>query len=211
MAELSKSIKSAEEVLREVAERTRARAVERARKAAPKPKPKGKPRGGAKPDELRRMAAVRRLATLEREYEMGLRYLQRLEARPQRSLLGAEIAAAKDRLDAMEAEIHQMAAIVEAVRPGLEGNGFWDSISSFLSGLFGRKKEESKPAAAAADPVEEAKKALAPMGISSRKEFNKWALRNHPDKGGDTAQFQRVSSLADKAFKGGRRRKVVSK
>jgi hypothetical protein len=108
------------------------------------------------------------------------------------------------------ARLTRAVCVVRSVRPGLKGNGFWDSISSFLSGLFGRKDDSNKkPTAAPADPVEEAKRALAPMGIGSRREFNKWALKNHPDKGGDTAQFQRVSSLADKAFKGGRRQKKV--
>ena len=219
MRELSKPGKSAEEALREVAERMRARAVERARKAVPKGGPKGRGRtGGAKPGELRRMAAVRRMAAIEREIDSALHHISRLSRRllgmpegPEKNALRMEIhhqhAA---RVEPLEREAAALVAIIRASPRGLEGNGFWDSISSFLSGLFGRKKEEPKAAAAApaADPVEEAKKALAPLGISSRKEFNKWALRNHPDKGGDTAQFQRVSSLADKAFKGGRRRRV---
>lgn len=102
---------------------------------------------------------------------------------------------------------------------GLVGEGIFGDIMGFLKSLFGLSdavkdfkkeempKQESKsqpppPQAPAQDPVEMAKKSLEQYGIKSAKDFNKWAIKNHPDKGGDTTQFQRVSNLVDKAFKG---------
>jgi hypothetical protein len=41
-------------------------------------------------------------------------------------------------------------------------------------------------------------------GITTRKDFRKWALKNHPDRGGDTAKFQFVSDCVDQS--GARRR-----
>jgi hypothetical protein len=41
---------------------------------------------------------------------------------------------------------------------------------------------------------------LREAGITSRREFTRWALRNHPDKGGDTATFQRVSACVDTQY-----------
>ena len=41
---------------------------------------------------------------------------------------------------------------------------------------------------------------LREAGITSRKDFTRWALRNHPDKGGDTAMFQRVSACVDTQY-----------
>ncbi len=42
-------------------------------------------------------------------------------------------------------------------------------------------------------------------GIATRKDFrSKWALKNHPDRGGDTAKFQVVSDCVDQL--GARRR-----
>lgn len=35
---------------------------------------------------------------------------------------------------------------------------------------------------------------MCPKNIYTKKDFRKWALRNHPDKGGDTSVFQSVSS-----------------
>lgn len=174
--------------------------------------------GGATAAELKRMAAVRRLARLEQEYDEQLRERMRLNARlealhaidPGSKYIRVILTAQRHneaQLRELDEEMGRLVALIRSIPAGLSGKGFWDSITSFLSGLFGKKKTAEAPAAPA-DPVEEAKKALAALGIGSRKEFNKWALKNHPDKGGDTAQFQRVSSLADKAFKGGRRRKI---
>lgn len=41
---------------------------------------------------------------------------------------------------------------------------------------------------------------LAREGITSRKDFLRWAITNHPDKGGDTTKFQEVSNCVDKQF-----------
>lgn len=94
----------------------------------------------------------------------------------------------------------------------MKGSGILDTIMSFLSSLFGsKKKEEPKAApksqeydssAPASSAVERAKAELASMGIKSLSDFKKWSLRNHPDKGGDTAAYGRVSGLASTAFKG---------
>lgn len=44
-------------------------------------------------------------------------------------------------------------------------------------------------------------------GIATRKDFrSKWALKNHPDRGGDTAKFQVVSDCVDQL--GARRRRT---
>lgn len=41
---------------------------------------------------------------------------------------------------------------------------------------------------------------LEAKGISSRREFRQWARRNHPDRGGDLGEFQRVSQSVDMCF-----------
>jgi hypothetical protein len=90
----------------------------------------------------------------------------------------------------------------------MKGSGILDTIMSFINSLFGsKKKEEPKSqeyssAAPASSAVDRAKSELASMGINSLSDFKKWSLRNHPDKGGDTATFGRVSGLASTAFKG---------
>jgi hypothetical protein len=44
-------------------------------------------------------------------------------------------------------------------------------------------------------------------GIATRKDFrSKWALKNHPDRGGDTVKFQKVSDCVDQL--GARRRRT---
>jgi hypothetical protein len=95
-------------------------------------------------------------------------------------------------------------------RGRMAGGGFLDSLMSFISSFFGSKtKPAPPPSAPAVDRAEDAKSKLAAMGITSQKDFAKWALRNHPDKGGDTAKFQTVSDLAGRAFKGqGRARRA---
>lgn len=42
----------------------------------------------------------------------------------------------------------------------------------------------------------ECAKLMCENGISNAKEFRRWSLQNHPDKGGDTAAFQAVSSCS---------------
>jgi hypothetical protein len=47
---------------------------------------------------------------------------------------------------------------------------------------------------------------LAAVGITDKKSFRKWALKNHPDKGGDVANFQKYSGLAGQmGWSGGKR------
>lgn len=38
------------------------------------------------------------------------------------------------------------------------------------------------------------------LGINSRKDFHKWAVRNHPDKGGDPNIFRKVSQLVERQY-----------
>lgn len=48
------------------------------------------------------------------------------------------------------------------------------------------------------------------LGISSRKDFRKWATVNHPDKGGDTNVFQRVNECITRMYpRGGLRKKKL--
>ena len=97
----------------------------------------------------------------------------------------------------------------------MKGSGILDTIMSFIKSLFGSKKSEAPKATPKAEPksqeyssaapassaVERAKAELSSMGINSLSDFKKWSLRNHPDKGGDTAAYGRVSGLASTAFK----------
>jgi hypothetical protein len=41
---------------------------------------------------------------------------------------------------------------------------------------------------------------LEKLNIRSRSDFRKWSVKNHPDKGGDTATFQDVNNAVSKAF-----------
>jgi hypothetical protein len=71
-------------------------------------------------------------------------------------------------------------------------------------------KPRSKPEAGEAPPPKIVKgpacdAILAGAGITSRKDFLKWALRNHPDKGGNTEAFQRVSNCVDTQYGSGRK------
>jgi hypothetical protein len=80
-------------------------------------------------------------------------------------------------------------------------------------------KPRSKPEAGEAPPPKivkgpECDAILAREGITSRKDFLKWALKNHPDKGGNTETFQRVSACVDTQYGSGRktrRRKRASR
>ncbi len=91
-------------------------------------------------------------------------------------------------------------------RGRMAGGGFLDSVMSFISSFFGSKK--AGPSLSRADA---AKAELAKMGITSLRDFTRWSLKNHPDKGGDTGKFQSVSDLAGRAFKGeGRRRRAAA-
>jgi hypothetical protein len=80
----------------------------------------------------------------------------------------------------------------------MTGAGWWDALTSFVSGFFGKKA-----AAPAAPPGESTHgktspaESLSRIGIHSKGDFKKWAAKGgHPDKGGDTATFQKVANLA---------------
>jgi hypothetical protein len=47
---------------------------------------------------------------------------------------------------------------------------------------------------------------LGAESIANRRDFLKWALKNHQDKGGDTKKFQKVSGCVDQL--GARRRRT---
>ena len=76
----------------------------------------------------------------------------------------------------------------------LEGGGIFDLIkeygSKFLNWLAGSQGTE-----------------LAKLGITDKKSFLAWARKNHPDRGGDKATFQRILGQAQQAgFKVGQGR-----
>jgi len=81
-----------------------------------------------------------------------------------------------------------------------------EELRAAAKAIVGEKEEEEEepeerpqpPAPIAKGP--ECDAILAEAGITSRKEFTRWALRNHPDKGGDTKTFQRVSACVDTQY-----------
>ena len=102
----------------------------------------------------------------------------------------------------------EMAAKVEGFLGHLKGQGrmvgagWWDSLTSFVSSFF-RKKAAEPPKAAEAPPGESTHgktspaESLSRIGIHSKSDFKKWAAKGgHPDKGGDTATFQKIANLA---------------
>lgn len=64
-------------------------------------------------------------------------------------------------------------------------------------------RREAPPAPIPRGP--ECDKVLADAGITSRRDFLRWAVRNHPDKGGNTEVFQRVSNCVDTQYGSGRK------
>lgn len=38
------------------------------------------------------------------------------------------------------------------------------------------------------------------LGITSRKDFHKWAIQNHPDKGGHPEIFRKVTQLVERKY-----------
>ena len=87
---------------------------------------------------------------------------------------------------------------------GLIGGGFLDTISGFFSNLFGtRSPTTSTPPPASAPPPEDKKayaiRKLASMDINTPKDFRKWSLKFHPDKGGDASAYATISGLASTA------------
>lgn len=93
------------------------------------------------------------------------------------------------------------------------GAGWWDSLKSFVGSFFGKKVA----AEAAAPPGESTHGKTGPaeqlsrIGINSKADFRKWAAKGgHPDKGGDTATFQKVSGLAGQlGWSGGKKLSFV--
>jgi len=71
----------------------------------------------------------------------------------------------------------------------LEGGGIFDLIkeygSKFLNWLTGSQEDEFAE--------------LAKLGITNKKSFMEWARKNHPDRGGDTKVFQRITDKAQRA------------
>lgn len=80
----------------------------------------------------------------------------------------------------------------------LEGSGFLDFFkeygSKFIKWLSGSKGNEPSN-----QPSNQQDNELANLGITDRASLLKWMKKNHPDKGGDTAVFQRVLSKAQSA------------
>lgn len=70
-------------------------------------------------------------------------------------------------------------------------------------------EEEAAPGREAPPPPiakgPECDKILADAGITTRRDFVRWAVRNHPDKGGNTEVFQRVSNCVDTQYGSGRK------
>jgi hypothetical protein len=71
--------------------------------------------------------------------------------------------------------------------------------------------EEAKPQEEAKDEKtlrdSDCKAILDGVGITSRRQFLKWSKTNHPDKGGDTATYQRVNECVIRLYSSGGLRK----
>lgn len=83
----------------------------------------------------------------------------------------------------------------------------WDLLKSIASWLFGARSSSKGKEEAKADPdisemLSECEKLLAEHGITDAKSWRRWALKNHPDKGGDSALFAEVSNCVDRHIKG---------
>lgn len=90
------------------------------------------------------------------------------------------------------------------------GSGIGEWLTSFINWLFGNSKKQPK-----GDPPPEEKpnppprreeklkkdcrEILAEHGITDKRSWRRFALKNHPDKGGDTELFQIVSDCVDKS------------
>lgn len=79
-------------------------------------------------------------------------------------------------------------------------------VSNFIGEAETDDESEAKPRRAEPRRAKgpECDAILSKASISSRKEFLRWALRNHPDKGGNTEIFQRVSACVDRQYGSGR-------
>jgi len=79
------------------------------------------------------------------------------------------------------------------------GAGWWDSLKSFVGSFFGKKvaAEAAAPPGESTHGKSSPAEQLSRIGITSKAKFWDWAKKGgHPDKGGDTATFQKVSGLA---------------
>jgi hypothetical protein len=98
---------------------------------------------------------------------------------------------------------------------GVSGENEKQVAESIVLNFVGEPEEEEEaapgpgPRAEAAAPPAVAEKSceerLQELGITSRKDFTRWAVRNHPDKGGVTKVFQEISSCVDKQYGSGRK------
>jgi hypothetical protein len=91
------------------------------------------------------------------------------------------------------------------------------------SGASAPPRAEAKPMTEAERKFQQCKERLLEKGIKNKKDFLRWAISNHPDKGGDTETFAIMSScndmmesqLGDKwtfeAKGGGRTQKIIKK
>lgn len=92
-----------------------------------------------------------------------------------------------------------------------------DVAENIVLNFVGEPEEEEEAAPEREAPPEpvpegpECDKILSDAGITSRRDFVRWALRNHPDKGGNTEVFQRISNCVDKSYPRGGVRKTRRK
>ena len=119
----------------------------------------------------------------------------------------------------------EVARHLRELRGGMTGAGVLSDVWEYIQKMLGMKKSSAPSApshSAPSAPSEPARKyesddtrdpaerLRADYGIGSKKEFQKWSLKNHPDKGGDTNEYGRVSGLASRAgYTGGKRVKRV--
>ena len=86
------------------------------------------------------------------------------------------------------------------------GSGLFDFVKSIASWLFGARSSKGKAEAEAEPEIKETLKTckdiLAEHGITDMKSWRRWALKNHPDKGGESELFAEVSDCVDKHIKG---------
>lgn len=64
-----------------------------------------------------------------------------------------------------------------------------------------RKPRKPRESRAPPKPFENCPELLRRLGILSVRDFKKWALKNHPDKGGDETLFKEVSNCVDELLK----------
>ena len=98
--------------------------------------------------------------------------------------------------------------MLAARRPaGMHGSGgVFDFVKSIAGWLFGSRtskgKEDAKAEPDIAAALSECEELLAAHGVTDMKSWRKFALKHHPDKGGDSELFARVSNCVDKHIKG---------